>query len=120
MVTLAATIPKAKMYSDGYISNTFSVDFSEIMNAGNTTKANGMTGDMTLVPYNFCFIWNKRRDLINLHCKINNNHLSHTKIVSALKFGLLIGGIVTIITIKINQKDMAGFGEVLYMRDGMW
>lgn len=48
---MAATIPKAKIYSDGYVSNTWSTDFSDIINAGNTTKANGIIGEITLVPY---------------------------------------------------------------------
>lgn len=54
-VTLAATIPNARTYSDVYFSKMPSMDFSEIMNAGNTTAKNGNIGDITLVPYSWTF-----------------------------------------------------------------
>lgn len=50
-VTLAATIPNARIYNDVYFSKIPSIDFSEIMNAGNTTAKNGNIGDITLVPW---------------------------------------------------------------------
>lgn len=49
-VTLAATIPNASMYKVGYVSKMWSTDFSEMINAGSTISANGITGEITLVP----------------------------------------------------------------------
>lgn len=50
-VTLAATIPNVIIYSDGCVSNTASVDFCEMMKALKTTANNGITGEITLVPW---------------------------------------------------------------------
>lgn len=49
-VTLAAYMPNVIMYSDGYVSNTRSTDFCEMINASTTTVTSGTTGDRTLVP----------------------------------------------------------------------
>lgn len=59
-VTLAATIPNARTYSDVYFSKMPSIDFSDIMNAGNTTAKNGNIGDITLVPYSWNILKEKK------------------------------------------------------------
>lgn len=56
-VTLAATIPNVMMYNDGCVSNNRSTDFCEIMNALKTTASNGITGDITLVPWHICLVF---------------------------------------------------------------
>lgn len=51
LVILAATIPKARMYTEACSVNIFSGDFWAIIRAGSTTKVSGMLGDNTLVPF---------------------------------------------------------------------
>lgn len=50
LVTLAATIPKARMYTEACSVKMFCGDFWAIIRAGSTTSVRGMLGDSTLVP----------------------------------------------------------------------
>jgi len=50
LVTLAATMPKARMYTEACSVKMFWGDFWAIIRAGSTTSVSGMLGDRTLVP----------------------------------------------------------------------
>lgn len=50
LVTLAATMPNAMMYTDACSVKRFCGDFWAIIRAGSTTSVSGMLGERTLVP----------------------------------------------------------------------
>lgn len=113
LVILAATIPKASMYTEACSVNMFSGDFWAIISAGSTTRVSGMLGDNTLVPFTLIWLlwkWNI--------CRLVKRSLSYSLLSWACKLWLWADNLGTISrdthfansqTVLIKNKNSFGF-----------